>query len=115
MELVSGRLEHHEAECQYREVSCPHQGCVAVVTRRGLEDHQARCNSRPVRCPVNSCKVLVPHRLMMGHLSSQHNVRQESLQTNLLSFNSLLKLLLVLSVAINISVLFLFIQLFKSQ
>ena len=106
VELVTGRLEQHEAECQYREVTCPHQGCGAVLPRRGLEDHQARCSSRPVRCPVSSCKVLVPHRLVMGHLSSQHNVRQESLQTNLLSFNSLLKLLLVLSVAINISVLF---------
>ena len=107
VELTRERLEQHEAACQYREVACTHQGCRARLACRKLQEHQAACRYRPITCPVTSCNVKVSLHLLMLHLYREHNMRQESLATNLMSLPTLLTILLALSVAVNISLLFL--------
>ena len=108
VELARARLSQHEAECDYREVACPHQaqGCRARLLSRRMSSHQASCSYRPVSCPLTACKAEVPHCQLMAHLSSDHQLRQDSLLPHPFSLNSVLTALLVLSLAINLFFLF---------
>ena len=110
MELVRARLTQHEAQCEYREVACPHQelGCRVRRVSRMMSAHQASCKYRPVNCPLPACRAQVPHCHLMAHLSCEHNVRQDSPSPlpQLFSLNSLLMIFLVLSLATNLSLLY---------
>ena len=106
VELVRARLSQHEAECEYREVVCPHHalGCRLWLESRRAAQHQAVCSYRPVSCPFPSCRTEVPHCRLMAHLSSKHQVGQDSLSllAHPFSLNTVLVAFLVLSLAVNI-------------
>ena len=52
---MRARLSQHEAECEYREVVCPHHalGCRLRLESRRAAQHQAVCSNRPVPFPCN--------------------------------------------------------------
>ena len=97
----------HETVCEFREVECQNAewGCQVTCSHRKLIQHVDTCLYKPVPCPVPDCVHKVPQKLLMKHLSQQHRVKQEGF-LELGTVNSLLMLVLVISVAFNFSFLY---------
>ncbi|KAF7098647.1 hypothetical protein CFC21_100372 [Triticum aestivum] len=98
------RLADHKAQCSFRPVTCPNDGCRAKVSVRCMQDHDAACLFKILQCEQNCekrllrrdmdrhCVTVCPMRPMkcpFGCDSSfpEHNLEEhcsESLQQHLL-------------------------------
>ena len=98
------RLAHHKAQCSFRPVTCPNDGCRAKISVRCMQDHDAACLFKILQCEQNCekrllrrdmdrhCVTVCPMRPMkcpFGCDSSfpEHNLEEhcsESLQQHLL-------------------------------
>ena len=108
VELVPGRMGRHEAECDFRHVDCEHVGwgCRVTCAKRDMTKHADTCQYKPQSCLLPECKARVPKKFLMRHMAMQHHfTRQEDSQA-LGNINSVLLLILVVSIAINFSFLY---------
>ncbi|KAL6865107.1 hypothetical protein ACP4OV_016258 [Aristida adscensionis] len=53
------RLADHKAQCSFRPVSCPNDGCRATVSVRCLQEHDAACLFKVLLCEQNCEKRLL--------------------------------------------------------
>ncbi|XP_044959843.1 uncharacterized protein LOC123410988 [Hordeum vulgare subsp. vulgare] len=53
------RLADHKAQCSFRPVTCPNEGCRAKVSVRCMQDHDAACLFKILQCEQNCEKRLL--------------------------------------------------------
>jgi hypothetical protein len=53
------RLAHHMEQCTFRPVTCPNDGCRAMVSVRCMQDHDAACLFKVLLCEQNCDKRLL--------------------------------------------------------
>ncbi|KAF7104713.1 hypothetical protein CFC21_105588 [Triticum aestivum] len=53
------RLADHKAQCSFRPVTCPNEGCRAKVSVRCMQDHDATCLFKILQCEQNCEKRLL--------------------------------------------------------
>ena len=107
MELVPGLMLRHEAECDHRHVTCVHVdwGCRVTCAKREMALHVVTCQYKLEICLMANCKEKVPKKFLMRHMADKHNLRQGGVM-DLGSINHLLLLILVISLAMNLSFLY---------
>ena len=108
VELVPGQMARHEAECDHRHVGCVHMdwGCRVTCAKGQMAKHVATCQYKPEACLMADCKQKVPKKFLIRHMAVQHKfVRQEGIM-DLGTINYVLLLILVVSLAMNLSSLY---------
>ena len=81
-------------------------GCRVTCAKREMERHVATCQYKPELCPMANCKEKVPKKFLMRHMADQHNFVRQGGITDLGSINYLLLLVLMVSLAMNLSFLY---------
>ena len=62
----------HEANCFWREASCPNPGCTHKARHRNMNLHRAKCGKEKVKCPIDGCTVRMSRESLDKHVSAVH-------------------------------------------
>lgn len=64
----------HRAQCRFRPVTCPNQGCGQLFSAMHLPNHDAICVHKPVPC-TQGCSFNVPRHDMQQHCATKCDKR----------------------------------------